>query len=173
MPAAKPTKTAVKAVKPVAKKKAPATDKKPAKKAVGKTAARKTAPAKTRAKIVKPIDPEESLVRLCAEAALDKKALDPVVLDMRGISSFTDFFLIVSGTSEPQLKAIASSIRERVRESLGIRPIAEDGFPVSQWVVIDYGSVIIHVFHAEKRPVYGLEHLWGDAPQIELPASTP
>ena len=76
MPAAKPTKTVVKAVKPVAKKKAPATDKKPAKKAVGKTAARKTAPAKTRAKIVKPIDPEESLVRLCAEAALDKTLME-------------------------------------------------------------------------------------------------
>lgn len=169
MPAAKPTKTVVKAVKPVAKKKAPAADKKPAKKAPGKTAVRKTASAKPRAKVVKQIDPEESLVRLCAEAALDKKALDPVVLDMRGISSFTDFFLIVSGTSEPQLKAIASSIRERVREAVGIRPIAEDGFPVSRWVIIDYGSVIIHVFHAEMRAIYGLEHLWGDAPRIDIP----
>jgi len=169
MPAAKPKKTAVKAAKPEANQKVSAADKKPAGKAPGKTAVRKTASAKPRAKVVKQIDPEESLVRLCAEAALDKKALDPVVLDMRGISSFTDFFLIVSGTSEPQLKAIASSIRERVREAVGIRPIAEDGFPVSRWVIIDYGSVIIHVFHAEMRTIYGLEHLWGDAPRIDIP----
>ena len=114
------------------------------------------------------IDPEEALVRLCAEGALDKKAEDVVLLDMRGISSFTDFFLIVSGTSEPQLKAIAGSIREKVREATGLRPIAEDGFPVSQWVIIDYGSVIIHIFHKERRDLYALESLWGDAPRLEI-----
>lgn len=114
------------------------------------------------------IDPEEALVRLCAEGALEKKAEDVVILDMRGISSFTDFFLIVSGTSEPQLKAIASSIREKVRGATGERPIAEDGFPGSQWVIIDYGSVIVHIFHAEKRAVYGLEDLWNDAKRIEI-----
>jgi len=118
-------------------------------------------------KIVK-IDPDETLVRLCAEGALDKKAEDVVVLDMRGISSFTDFFLIVSGTSEPQLKAIAGSIREKVREATGLRPIAEDGFPVSQWVIIDYGSVIIHIFHKERRDLYALESLWGDAPRLKI-----
>ena len=118
-------------------------------------------------KIVK-IDPDETLVRLCAEGALDKKAEDVVVLDMRGISSFTDFFLIVSGTSEPQLKAIAGSIREKVRDATGLRPIAEDGFPVSQWVIIDYGSVIIHIFHKERRDLYALESLWGDAPRLEI-----
>jgi len=114
------------------------------------------------------IDPEEALVRLCAVAAHDKKAEDVVVLDMRGLSSFTDFFLIVSGSSEPQLKAIAGSIREKVREATGLRPLAEDGFPLSQWVIIDYGSVIIHIFHKEKRSVYALESLWGDAPRLEV-----
>jgi len=131
-----------------------------------------TAPLKTEKKVrekkVVKIDPEESLVRLCAEGAFDKKAEDVVVLDMRGISSFTDFFLIVSGTSEPQLKAIAGSIREKVREATGLRPIAEDGFPVSQWVIIDYGSVIIHIFHKERRDLYALESLWGDAPRLEI-----
>lgn len=130
----------------------------------------KKAKASTAKKAVKTpeVDPEESLVRLCAQAAYDKKAEDLVVLDMRGISSFTDFFLIVSGTSEPQLKAIASSIREKVREVTGIRPIAEDGFPASQWVIIDYGSVIIHIFHKDKRDLYGLESLWGDAGRLEI-----
>jgi ribosome-associated protein len=115
-----------------------------------------------------PIDPEESLARLCAEAALDKKGEQVVLLDMRNISSFTDFFVVVSGSSEPQLKAIASSIRERVRESTGLRPVAEDGFPASQWVIIDYGSVIVHIFHTEKRDLYGLEDLWNDARRIEI-----
>jgi len=113
-------------------------------------------------------DPEEALVRLCAEGALDKKAEDVVILDMRGISSFTDFFLIATGTSEPQLKAIAASIRGKVRDTTGLRPIAEDGFPGSQWVIIDYGSVIVHIFHSEKRAVYGLEDLWNDARRIEV-----
>ena len=126
--------------------------------------------AKSKAPAAEPIDPEESLARLCAEGALDKKAEDLVILDMRGISSFTDFFVIASGTSEPQLKAIASSIREKVRAATGQKPIAEDGFPVSQWVIIDYGSVIVHIFHAEKRPVYGLEDLWNDARRIEVEA---
>jgi ribosome-associated protein len=117
-----------------------------------------------------PADPEEVLARLCAEAALDKKAEDVVILDMRGISSFTDFFLVVSGTSEPQLKAIAGSIREKVREATGRRPAAEDGFPVSQWVIIDYGTVIVHIFHREKRALYGLEDLWNDAKRIEVSA---
>jgi ribosome-associated protein len=124
--------------------------------------------SKAKKKPIAPVDPEESLARLCAEAALDKKAENVVILDMRGISSFTDFFVIVSGTSEPQLKAIAGSIRERVREATGQRPTAEDGFPVSQWVIVDYGSVIVHVFHAQKRDVYGLEDLWNDAKRIEM-----
>lgn len=113
-------------------------------------------------------DPEETLARLCAEGALDKKAENVVILDMRKISSFTDFFVIASGSSEPQLKAIAGSIREKVREATGQRPTAEDGFPVSQWVVIDYGSVIVHIFHKEKRDLYGLEDLWNDARRIEV-----
>jgi len=125
---------------------------------------------KTAAKAVEVVDSEESLARLCADGALDKKAENVVILDMRGISSFTDFFVIVSGTSDPQLKAIASSIRGRVRDVTGLRPIAEDGFPGSQWVIIDYGSVIVHVFHEEKRDVYALESLWSDARRINIPA---
>jgi ribosome-associated protein len=128
----------------------------------------KSKSSKSQASVSEPIDPEELLARLCAEGALDKKAEDVVILDMRGISSFTDFFVIASGTSEPQLKAIASSIREKVRTTTGQKPMAEDGFPGSQWVIIDYGNVIVHIFHQEKRPVYGLEDLWNDARRIEV-----
>jgi ribosome-associated protein len=127
---------------------------------------------KSKTKTVKtapqPVDPEEALARLCADAALDKKAENVVILDMREISSFTDFFVVASGTSEPQLKAIASSIRGKVRDTIDLRPLAEDGFPGSQWVIIDYGSVIVHIFHVEKRDVYALETLWGDARRIEI-----
>ncbi len=110
----------------------------------------------------------ETIARACAAAAADKKAENLVLLDLRGVSGFTDFFLICSGTSEPQLKAISSSIRESLREKFGTRPLAEDGYPTSQWVVLDYGDVICHLFHGEKREFYDLENLWSDARRIAL-----
>ena len=91
-----------------------------------------------------------------------------MILDLRGISSFTDFFVICSGTSEPHLKAIASEIEQRLKEDHGIRPAAVDGFPASQWMVLDYLQVIVHVFHNDKRAFYSLEDLWGDAPRLEF-----
>jgi ribosome-associated protein len=123
---------------------------------------------KTKSPAPPALDPEEALARLCAAGALDKKAEDVVILDMRAVSSFTDFFVIVSGTSDPQLKAIASSIRGKVRDSENLRPFAEDGIAGSQWIIIDYGRVIVHVFHVEKRDLYALETLWGDARRIDV-----
>lgn len=104
----------------------------------------------------------------CASAAADKKAENIIALDMAGISGFTDVFVIASAGSEPQLKAIASAIRERMREDHARRPLSEDGFPASQWVVLDYGDVIVHLFQSEMRDRYGLEELWSDAPRIPL-----
>lgn len=94
-----------------------------------------------------------------------------MALDLRAISSFTDFFVICSGTSEPHLKAIAGEIQERLKKDHGVAPHAVDGYPMSQWVVIDYGDVIVHIFHENKRAFYSLEDLWGDAPRLELPAT--
>jgi ribosome-associated protein len=91
-----------------------------------------------------------------------------VAVDLRGISTFTDFFLICSGTSEPHLKAIMSELVERLREDHGVKPMAVDGYPISQWIVADYGSVVVHLFHTAKRSYYCLEDLWGDAPRLEL-----
>jgi ribosome-associated protein len=108
----------------------------------------------------------EKLARACASAASDKKAEDILLLDMRGVSDFTDFFMICSASSEPQLKAIASSIRENVRLQTGSKPSAADGFPVSQWIVIDYGDVICHIFLESKRAHYDLEGLWSDASRL-------
>ena len=109
-----------------------------------------------------------SCARVCAEAAADKKASDIVALDMAAVSTFTEVFVIVSADSEPQLKAIASSIREQVWERLGRKPLAEDGLPVSQWMVMDYGDVIVHIFQKQMRERYCLEDLWSDAPRLEL-----
>lgn len=111
----------------------------------------------------------ERLATLCAEYAGNKKAGDVVALDLRGISSVADFFVICSGTSEPHLKAIGGEIQDKLREDHGVRPLHVDGYPVSQWVVMDYGDVLVHIFHHEKRGFYGLEDLWSDAPRLPLP----
>src|SRR5256885_12347314 len=109
----------------------------------------------------------EDLARTCAELASNKKAEEIVVLDLRAISTFTDFFVLCSATSEPQLKAIANEIETRLREDHSIRPVAIDGFPASQWIVLDYLQVVVHIFHRDKRSFYSLEDLWGDAPRFE------
>jgi ribosome-associated protein len=89
-----------------------------------------------------------------------------VVLDLQGISSFTDYFVICSGTSEPHLKAIAGEIEDRLKQDNGVRAVSVDGFPASQWIVLDYLQVIVHVFRQEKREFYSLEDLWSDAPRV-------
>ena len=88
------------------------------------------------------------------------------MLDLRGISTFTDFFVICSATSEPQLKAIANEIEIRLKEDHAIRAVAIDGFPASQWMVLDYLQVVVHIFHRDKRAFYSLEDLWGDATRV-------
>ena len=92
---------------------------------------------------------------------------------MRGISSFTDFFVICSGTSEPHLKAIASEVREKMREKYHEKPTFADGAPASHWVVLDYSDVMLHIFTEDKRTYYDLESLWGDAKQTRLDDDMP
>lgn len=89
-----------------------------------------------------------------------------MVLDLREISTFTDFFVICSAASEPQLKAIAGEIETRLKQDHKVRAAAVDGFPASQWIVLDYLQVVVHIFHREKRAFYSLEDLWGDAPRL-------
>ena len=88
------------------------------------------------------------------------------MLDLAGISTFTDFFVICSANSEPQLKAIANEIEARLKEDHKLRATAVDGFPASQWIVLDFLEVVIHIFHRDKRGFYSLEDLWGDAPRV-------
>ena len=118
----------------------------------------------TRTYTIKP----EALARLCATIAADKKAEDIVAIDLRTVSTFTDFFVICSGTSEPHLKAIAGELHDRLQKDQGVKPMAIDGFPTSQWIVADYTDVVVHIFHQDKRAFYSLEDLWGDAPRLKL-----
>ena len=106
------------------------------------------------------------IARLCAQAADQKKAEDIVILDLQEISSVADFFVIVSGTSEPHLKAIRNEIETRLKEQ-DVRARGIDGFPQSQWVVMDYFDVLVHIFVRERREFYSLERLWGDARRVE------
>ena len=131
-----------------------------------KTITKTTRAATTAAKLpTPPPAPAESLVRLCREVALDKKAEELVLLDLRKISAVADFFLICTGHSEPHLKAIADAITIRLREQ-GHRLHGRDGFPASRWIVLDYGDLLVHIFHPELRQRYALEQLWRDAPLI-------
>ena len=90
-----------------------------------------------------------------------------MVLDLEGISSFTDYFVICSGTSEPHLKAISGEIEEQLKTKHGVRAVSVDGFPASQWIVLDYLQVLVHVFRQEKREFYSLEDLWSDAQRVD------
>lgn len=114
----------------------------------------------------------ESIALAAAQAASDKKAENIRILDLRKISSFADYFVICTGTSEPHLKAIASEIREKLREKFGSSAHA-DGFPASQWVVLDYSGVIIHIFQPDKRSFYDLESLWRDAAEVPFEDGPP
>jgi len=102
----------------------------------------------------------------CIAAALDKKALDPVILDLRGLSDVADFFVICHGTSDRQVLAIVDGIEERLR-ALGVRPSHIEGRLRANWVLMDYIDFVVHVFVEEKRQFYRLERLWGDASRIE------
>lgn len=109
----------------------------------------------------------ERKVRRAARAARDRKAVDLLVLDVQGLSSVTDFFLVCSGRSTTHLQGIVDGIREALKE-LGARPLHAEGVPESGWVLLDYGDVLIHGFLEEARAYYALERLWGDAPALVL-----
>ena len=100
-------------------------------------------------------------------AALDKKAQDLVVLDLRGTPAFTDFFVLCSGLNQRQVKAIADSVEESLRASK-VRPAHIEGYDRADWVLMDFFSFIVHVFTPQTRAFYALERLWGDAERIDV-----
>jgi ribosome-associated protein len=107
----------------------------------------------------------QSRVREAVAAAEDRKAVDLRVLHLEKVSDFTDYFLICSGTSERQVQAIADAVQERMREER-VRPLHVEGYNRGQWVLLDYGDFVVHIFQEEPRRFYSLERLWGDAPDV-------
>jgi len=109
----------------------------------------------------------------CRELADNRKAENIVILDVRELSSVTDYFVIASGTSEPHLRAIIDEITDKLREEHGLRPRAVDGTLHTAWIVLDYFDVIVHVMRQAVRDRYDLETLWGDAPRVKARAKEP
>ena len=109
----------------------------------------------------------KKLALLCRDLADNRKAENIVVLDVREVSSVTDYFVVASGTSEPHLRAITDEITDKLRADYSIRPRAVDGTLQTNWVVLDFFDVIVHVMRTDVRERYNLEGLWGDAPQVK------
>ena len=108
----------------------------------------------------------ERRVKAAVEAALDKKAIDLHVLSVGKLTSIADYFILCSGANERQTQAIADSVEERLRETDRTKPRFVEGGNLGRWILIDYGDFILHVFTEECRRFYGLERLWGDAPDV-------
>ena len=109
--------------------------------------------------------PEE--VQLAVDAALERNAREPVLLDLRGLSDATDWFLIASGDSDTHAKAIAENVLERMRAA-GLKPAGVEGKSGATWILLDYITLVIHVFLPRVRDFYQLESLWGNAPALAL-----
>ena len=108
----------------------------------------------------------KKLATLCRKLAENKKAEDIVILDVRKLSSVTDYFVIVSGGNEPHLRAIVGEILDKLRVDYGVKPRAVDGDVRAAWQALDFFDVIVHVMRTDAREKYDLEGLWGDAPRV-------
>lgn len=102
-------------------------------------------------------------------AASEKKALEPVVLDLREIASFTDYFVIVSGANERQVQAISDEVYETLKKS-GHTSARVEGYKTAEWILLDYGDFVVHVFEQKARKFYDLERLWRESKRVELPS---
>jgi ribosome-associated protein len=109
-------------------------------------------------------------VLVAASEAADRKASDIVILDLRGLTSATDWFVLATGESDVQVRSIADRIEERLKAEHGTRPWHVEGLPTARWVLLDYVDFVVHVFHRETRDYYQLERLWADAPSEAFPS---
>jgi ribosome-associated protein len=106
-----------------------------------------------------------TIVRDLADVAVDRKASDVTILDIGKATTLADYFLIVTGTSDRQINAVANAIQERAKD-LDVHRIAREGLPTDGWVLLDYGQIVVHVFGQEQREYYDLERRWSDAPTL-------
>jgi len=112
----------------------------------------------------------DPVVQLAIQCVVDKKGFDVVALDLRDIASFTEFFIIASGSNQRQVQAIADEINEQLKKQLTTRPVRIEGYNSSDWVLLDYGDFVVHIFNGEARAFYDLARLWLDARKVDIPA---
>lgn len=110
-------------------------------------------------------------VKLAIQCAADKKAFDLVALDLREIASFTEFFVIASGANQRQVQAIADEINEQLKKQLNSKAVRIEGYTSGEWVLLDYGDFIVHIFDKDAREFYDLTRLWHDAKKVSIPAN--
>ena len=121
------------------------------------------------AEVVTPFADLDDVVKLALTCASDKKAFDMVALDLREIASFTEFFIICSGANQRQVQAISDEISEQLKKQLSVKAIRIEGYSGAEWVLLDYGDFIVHIFEKEARDFYDLQRLWRDARKVEIP----
>jgi ribosome-associated protein len=108
---------------------------------------------------------------LCINAALEKKPKDLVIMNIRQISSFADYYILMAGSSDREVQAIGATIREKMKEK-GILPLNAEGTAYGKWILLDYIDVVVSIFHEPIRAFYDLERLWSDAPMMKIPDDT-
>ena len=124
---------------------------------------------RTQAQSTVAADQLDERVVLALHAAAEKKAIDPTVLDLREIASFTDFFFITSGANERQVQAISDEVYETLKKA-GSTAARVEGYKTAEWILLDYGDFVVHVFEQKARNFYDLERLWRESKRVELPA---
>jgi ribosome-associated protein len=118
---------------------------------------------------LKEADKLDERVELALHAASEKKAIDPVVLDLRDIASFTDYFVIFGGANERQVQAISDGVYEQLKKA-GSPAARVEGYNTAEWILLDYGDFVVHVFEQKARKFYDLERLWRESKRVTLPA---
>jgi ribosome-associated protein len=107
------------------------------------------------------------MARVAADALADKKGIDITMLEVGDLLSITEYFLIATGTSRPHVQALSGAVEERLRD-FHRKPLRREGVSEAEWVLLDFGDFVVHIFQATPRDYYGLERLWGDAPRVEV-----
>lgn len=113
------------------------------------------------------------LIQLISEGLLEKKAKNIVLLDVRELTTLTDYFIVCHGTSETQIRALANSVLEKVKQSTGENVWKQEGLDARRWIILDYVNVVVHIFNEEKRDFYGLERMWNDAISTTIEDKSP
>lgn len=109
-----------------------------------------------------------ALIESITDALHEKKAKEIVLLDVRGLTTLTDYFIVCHGTSETQIRALANSVTEMTKKDIGEAVWKKEGLDARRWIILDYVNVVVHIFSQEKREFYGVERMWNDAVRTEL-----